>query len=52
MLISLSSPDGHLMLQARGEEITAFVDRSLDVVPLGTEAQHLDIDAMVAQLLA
>lgn len=52
VLITLSSPDGHLMLQGRLDQITEFVERSLSVVPLETESEHLDIDAMVAQLLA
>ncbi len=52
VLITLSSPDGHLMLQARADQIAQFVERSLAVVPLGAEVSHLDIDALVAQLLA
>lgn len=52
VLITLSSPDGHLMLQARADQIAQFVERSLSVVPTGAEATHLDIDALIAQLLA
>jgi len=52
VLITLSSPDGHLMLQAPSDQIAEFVDRSLAVVPLGAEVPNLDIDALVAQLLA
>ncbi len=51
VLITLSSPDGHLMLQARTTQIAEFVDRSLSVVPIGSEVPHLDIDGLVAQLL-
>ena len=52
VLITLSSPDGHLMLQARADKIAQFVKRSLAVVPIGSEVEHLDIDALVVQLLA
>ncbi len=52
VLITLSSPDGHLMLQAPTSQITEFVERSLSVVALGSEDPHLDIDALVAQLLS
>jgi hypothetical protein len=52
VLITLSSPDGHLILQARHSQITEFVDRSLAVVPLGDEGQNLDIDSLVNQLLS
>lgn len=51
VLITLSSPDGRLILQARRSQIVEFVDRSLAVVPLGDEPQNLDIDALVSQLL-
>lgn len=51
VIITLSSPDGRLMLQARKDQIAEFVDRSLGVVPLGMETHSLDIDALVDQLL-
>lgn len=51
VLITLSSPDGRLILQARQSQIAEFVDRSLAVVPLGEEVHNLDIDALVSQLL-
>ncbi len=51
VLITLSSPDGRLILQARRSQIAEFVDRALAVVPLGDEAQNLDIDSLVSQLL-
>lgn len=52
VLITLSSPDGHLMLQAPTSQIAEFVSRSLAVVPTGDEVAHLDIDSLVAQILA
>jgi len=52
LLITLSSPDGQLTLQAPAHQIVQFVERSLAVVPIGDEVPHLDIDALVAQLLA
>lgn len=52
VLIELSSPDGHLILQARTKDVTDFLDRSLRVVPAGEEGAHLDLDALVGQLLA
>ncbi|HXH78370.1 SsgA family sporulation/cell division regulator [Nocardioides sp.] len=52
VLITLSSPDGRLILQARQSQIAEFVERSLVVVPLGAEVENLDIDALVSQLLS
>ena len=52
VLITLSSPDGHLILQAPTSQISEFVARSLAVVPIGDEAANLDIDALITELLA
>jgi hypothetical protein len=52
VLITLSSPDGHLLLEARTSEVKGFLDRTLAIVPSGTEAPHLDLDDMIAQLLS
>lgn len=50
--IELTSPDGHLVLQARTDEVGAFVGRSYDTVAAGQESTHVDIDRLVARLLA
>lgn len=52
ILVELSSPDGHLILQARTKDVTDFLERSQAVVPAGEEGAHLDVDALVDQLLA
>ncbi len=51
VLITLSSPDGHLLLEARTDHIAEFLNRTLALVPSGTEAPNLDIDDLIAQLL-
>lgn len=50
-LITLSSPDGELLLQARVDDLTEFLDRTLALVPTGTEASHLVLDELITQLL-
>ncbi|WP_107767107.1 SsgA family sporulation/cell division regulator [Nocardioides terrigena] len=50
--IELCSPDGHLLLEVRTDEVTAFIGRTVDVCPPGVEADHVDVDQMIAQLLA
>ncbi|WP_457205928.1 SsgA family sporulation/cell division regulator [Nocardioides sp. P5_C9_2] len=50
--IELCSPDGHLLLEARTDDITHFIGRTVDVCAPGIEAEHLDVDQMIAQLLA
>ena len=50
--VELSSPDGHLVLQARTTELVEFVERTTSLVPSGEESGHLDVDALIAQILA
>lgn len=52
VIIELSSPDGHLVTEARTDDVSTFVQRSLALVPEGEEGQHLRLDAMIEQLLA
>lgn len=52
ILIELSSPDGHLIAQARTDEVYRFLTRTLALVPPGTESEHLDVDTLVGQLLS
>jgi hypothetical protein len=51
VLIELSSPDGHLIAQARTDEVHRFLTRTLALVPAGTETEHFDVDGLVGQLL-
>lgn len=50
-ILELSSPDGEALLQVRSDELGDFLRRTQDLVPSGTEEQHLDLDGLVAQLL-
>lgn len=52
VIIELSSPDGHLVTEARTDQVFAFVQNSFKVVPEGEESQHLNLDSMIEQLLA
>lgn len=52
VLITLSSPDGHLRLEARRDHVAEFLERTLALVPSGTESSNLDLDDLLAQLLS
>lgn len=52
VIVELSSPDGHLVTEARTDEVFAFVRNCLQAVPEGEESQHLNLDSMIEQLLA
>jgi len=52
VIIELRSPDGELLVQAPALEVSAFVNRTLTLVPEGTESSQFDIDELIGQLLA
>jgi len=49
--ISLASPSGSALLEAERDDVTAFLDASFAVVPMGTEMATVDLDAELAELL-
>ncbi|MCX4508796.1 SsgA family sporulation/cell division regulator [Streptomyces sp. NBC_01619] len=52
ILIALSSPDGEALLEAPSAQVSAWLERTLRVVPPGSEREHLGIDEELAELLA
>lgn len=51
-ILDFSSPDGRLVAEADSSEIQEFLSRTFSLVPVGTEGRHLDLDALIAALLA
>ncbi|GAB2741995.1 SsgA family sporulation/cell division regulator [Streptomyces bullii] len=52
VLMALSSPDGDALLEAPAAPVSAWLERTLRVVPPGTEGERLGLDEELAQLLA
>ncbi len=52
LCIALSSPDGDALLEAPAALVSAWLERTLRVVPPGAEAERLGLDAALAVLLA
>lgn len=52
VVVRLQAPGGRLVLRLGMAELDDFLDRTLALVPLGTESEHIDLDALVAQLLS
>lgn len=52
ILMALSSPDGDALLEAPSTAVSAWLERTLLVVPPGTESAALGMDEALAQLLA
>ncbi|MGW4030398.1 SsgA family sporulation/cell division regulator [Streptomyces sp. NPDC004838] len=52
LLMALSSPDGDALLEAPSAPVSAWLERTLRVIPPGAETAALDIDDGIAGLLA
>ncbi|ATL28082.1 SsgA family sporulation/cell division regulator [Streptomyces formicae] len=52
VLMALSSPDGDALLEAPAAAVSAWLERTLRVVPPGSESEQLGIDDGLAELLA
>lgn len=52
VLMALSSPDGDALLEAPSAQVSAWLERTLRVVPPGSETEQLGIDDGLAELLA
>ncbi|TJZ56034.1 SsgA family sporulation/cell division regulator [Streptomyces piniterrae] len=50
--MALSSPDGDALLEAPASAVSAWLERTLRVVPPGSEQGHLGIDKGLSELLA
>jgi Streptomyces sporulation and cell division protein, SsgA len=51
VILEFRSPSGHLLAEAPTRELYRFITRSLALVPYGSEAAHLDVDELIADLL-
>ncbi|AQU68513.1 SsgA family sporulation/cell division regulator [Streptomyces niveus] len=52
LCVALSSPDGDALLEAPSAAVSAWLERTLRLVPPGTETDRLGIDAGLELLLA
>jgi sporulation and cell division protein SsgA len=50
MLVEIRSPDGHAVLEMDRDLLRQFVQATIDVVPLGSEAMAVDIDAEIEKI--
>jgi hypothetical protein len=50
VVVELNSPDGAAVLEAPAKEIAAFLDRTYDAIPAGSETDWFDFDEELAKL--
>lgn len=51
-IIELTSPEGEALMQAQSQEVSDFLRRTEALVPSGSETTHVNMDKVLAQLLA
>ena len=51
VILELSSPSGEVLVQVGSRALSAFIHQMVAMVPSGSEAQHVDLDAEITQLL-
>lgn len=52
LAIRFSSPDGELVAEVALGDVRAFLADTEEMVPRGTERAHLDLDALIEELLS
>ena len=52
VILELCSPDGESTLQASAVALAGFLADTARAVPFGAESDHVDVDALVAAILA
>ncbi|MFF9349912.1 SsgA family sporulation/cell division regulator [Streptomyces sp. NPDC014734] len=52
IFVALTSPDGNALLEMPSAAVAAWVERTLRLVPPGTETERLCLDEALAELLA
>ncbi|MER6910599.1 SsgA family sporulation/cell division regulator [Streptomyces sp. NPDC000594] len=52
VLMALTSPDGEALMEAPSVAVSAWLERTLRVVPPGTERDRLDVDGGLEELLS
>lgn len=51
-VLDFCSPDGRLVAQAHSHDLQEFLVLTFDAVPVGAESRFLDLDGLLAALLA
>ena len=52
VILELSSPSGEVLVQVSSRAISAFIHQMVAMVPPGTEANLVDLDAEITKLLS
>ncbi|RZS36915.1 sporulation and cell division protein SsgA [Herbihabitans rhizosphaerae] len=50
LIVEIESPEGHAELELDITAVEAFVDATAELVPLGQESEHFDVERLIAEI--
>jgi hypothetical protein len=50
LIVEIESPEGYALLELNHESVAGFLGATDELVPLGSEAEHFDVDALIDEL--
>ena len=50
LVLEISSPEGHAMLELELAAVDRFLARTMAMVPLGEESEHFDVDKLIDEI--
>ncbi|WP_284744481.1 SsgA family sporulation/cell division regulator [Amycolatopsis sp. RTGN1] len=50
LTLEIESPDGYASFELEVEDVRTFLDASYELVPLGEESSHFDVDGLIEEI--
>ncbi|MBB4686952.1 SsgA family sporulation/cell division regulator [Amycolatopsis jiangsuensis] len=50
LTMEIESPDGYASFELEREDIRTFLESSYELVPLGAESEHFDVDRLIEEI--
>jgi hypothetical protein len=50
LVVEIESPEGYALLEVDHESVAEFLGATEDLVPVGSESEHFDVDALIDEL--
>ncbi|KZB82547.1 SsgA family sporulation/cell division regulator [Amycolatopsis regifaucium] len=50
LTLEIESPDGYASFELEREDVESFLDSTCELVPLGSESEYFDIDALIEEI--
>lgn len=50
LTLEIESPDGYAAFELEREDVRSFLESSYELVPLGAESEHFDVDGLIEEI--